>query len=416
MLPSAAAGPEQAPTVLTTRVDGTITPVVAEQLADAVRTAEREHHAALLVELDTPGGLLESTRDIVGDFLNAKVPVIVYVAPSGARAGSAGAYITLAAHVAAMAPGTNIGAATPVGGQGEDLDQKIVNDSAAWAISIAERRGRDTEFAENMVRKGTSVPASQAAETGAIDLVASSRAALLAQANGETAALGDGREATLRTAGARPVDYQPNFFRGLLQVLANPELAYLFMSIGTLAIIYELASPGMGFAGITGAILLILGFFSLSVLPFNVAGILLLVLAAALFLAEVFTPGVGVFAAGGAVSLLLAGMFLFEGRLGVNPAVLWPVAILVGLGTLIAGRLAWRARRATPVTGQDALIGHEAVVQRVDDGGGQVQLEGAWWTVRARGVPLEKGQAVRVVDQEDLDLIVEPLESGKDER
>lgn len=410
LLPADSAGASTGQnTVLTTRVDGGITPVVAEQLANGVRTAESEGHAAFLVELDTPGGLLESTRDIVQSFLTAEVPVIVYVTPSGARAGSAGAYITLAANVAAMAPGSNIGAATPVGGQGEDLDEKIVNDAAAWAIAIAERRDRDTEFAENMVRKGTSISASEAADIGAVDLVAPSRDELLAAADGRQVQLGGGEQETLRTADARVVEHELSLFRQFLGILANPQLAYLFISIGTLALIYEFASPGMGFGGVTGAILLVLGFFSVSVLPVNVAGLILLGLAAVLFLAEVLTPGVGVFAAGGTACLLFGGLFLFEGDVGVNPAVLWPTAIIVGAGTILAGRLAWRARRAPSAVGHDVLIGREAVVRHVEGDTGQVLLEGAWWTVRRRSGPLEEGQRVEVVAREDLDLIVDPL-------
>lgn len=411
--PAGASG--QAPTVLSTTVDGQISPVVAEQLTAGVRTAESAGHDAFLVRMDTPGGLLTATRDIVQAFLNAEVPVIVYVTPSGARAGSAGAYITLAGHVAAMAPGTNIGAATPVSGQGEDLDQKVVNDSAAWAVSIAERRGRDTGFAESMVREGTSVPASEAAEIGAVDLVVPSLDALLAEVDGRQVQLDGGTAMTLRTEGARVVGHELNPFRQFLGFLANPNLAYLFLSIGTLAVIYEVASPGVGFAGITGAILLILAFFSLAVLPVNVAGIILLGLAGALFVAEVLTPGVGVFAAGGTVCLLLGGIFLFEGQLRVDPAVLWPTAGIVGVATIIAGRLAWRARRGPSAVGHDVLIGHEAVVEDVDGDTGRTLLEGAWWTVRTRGEPLEEGQPVRVVAREDLELVVEPVESRKDQ-
>jgi membrane-bound serine protease (ClpP class) len=212
------------------------------------------------------------------------------------------------------------------------------------------------------------------------------------------------------------VEHDLGFFGELRQLLASPELAFLFLSIGTLAVIYELASPGMGFAGITGVILLVLGFVGLSVLPFNAAGLLLLVLAAALFIGEVLTPGVGVFAAGGTVSLLLSGIFLFRGELGVDPAVLWPTALVVGGGSLLAGRLAWRARRAPATTGQEALIGREAVALRIEGGTGQVLLDGAWWTVRGRDAPVTEGQHIRVVGQDGLDLIVERVEPREGRR
>ena len=200
-------------------------------------------------------------------------------------------------------------------------------------------------------------------------------------------------------------------FRRIQQTLADPNLAFLFLSVGTLAVIYELASPGAGFGGIIGSILLILGFFALSVLPVHVAGIALLVLAAALFVAELFVPGVGVFAAGGVLALVLAGVFMFQESVGVSPAVLLPPAVIVGGGPLLAGGLAWRARRSRPVSGRELLIGHETVIRHtVDDTVGQVLMEGGWWTARSRGEPLREGETVRVVALEGLTLIVEPVQ------
>ncbi|OKJ92527.1 protease/transporter [Streptomyces sp. CB03234] len=407
-----AAQAQATPTVLVTRVDGTITPVVADHLTEGLRTAERERHEAYVIEMDTPGGLLQSTREIVQDFLASEVPVVVHVAPPGARAASAGAYITMAAHIAAMAPGTHIGAGTPVTGQGEEASDKVVSDAAAFAVSIAEQRGRSARFAEDMVRKGTAVSDQEAVRTDVVDVVAPSRDTLLTELDGRRVVVGPAdaeREVVMRTAGAQVAQHDLGFFGELRQMLASPELAFLFLSIGTLAVIYELASPGMGLGGVTGAILLVLGFVALSVLPFNAGGLLLLGLAAALFVAEVITPGVGIFAAGGTVSLVFAGVLLFRGELGVDPAVLWPTAVVVGGGALLAGRLAWRARRAPATTGHEGLLGREAVVRRADarTGTGQVLLEGAWWTVRGRDAPIAAGKRVRVVDLEGLDLIVE---------
>ncbi|WP_078843274.1 nodulation protein NfeD [Streptomyces albus] len=410
-LPAAAAAPAGEPTVLATRVDGTITPVVEGHLDEGLRRAEREDHAALLVELDTPGGLLESTRGIVRGFLTAEVPVIVHVSPSGARAASAGAYLTMAAHIAAMAPGTHIGAGTPVGGQGEKASEKVVGDSAAFAVSIAEQRGRDTGFAEDMVREGTSVSDRTALRDNVVDLVEPSRRAVLDAADGRRVRVGPeggGRGVVLRTAGARVVEYDLGFFGELRQTLARPELAYLFLSIGTLAVIYELASPGMGFGGVIGAVALLLGFTALSVLPFHLAGLFLILLAAALFTGEVFTPGIGVFAASGTVALVFAGIFLFRGETEIGPAVLWPTALVVGAGSLVAGRLAWRARRGPPAIGEEALLGREVVVRRAEGDRGQVLLDGAWWDIRGREAPPAEGQLVRVVDRRGLVLVVEP--------
>ena len=406
----AAPGISESPTVLTARVDGPITPVIADYLTDGVQEAERGGHQALLVELDTPGGLDTSMRQIIQSFLGANVPVVVYVAPAGARAASAGALITFSAHVAAMTPSTTIGAATPVDLQGGEITDKVINDAAAFAESVAAQRDRNTGFAVDTVRQGRAVPAVEAHRIGAIDLLAGDRAALLAALDGRDVKLNPATTVTLRTAGATVVDHDLGWTRQLLGVLADPNLAFLFLSLGTLALLYELASPGMGFGGITGAILLIFGFFALSVLPVNAAGLALLALAAALFAAELFAPGIGVAAAGGAVALLLAGLFMFQGPVGVSPAVLWPTAALVGGGSLLAGRLARRAHRARPTTGAEALIGHQAVVSSTSgETTGRVRLEGAWWTARTRGEPLHDGQEVRVVALEDLTLIVEPI-------
>ena len=403
---------QSSPTVLAARVDGAITPVIADYLADGVRQAERDGHEAFLVEIDTPGGLDTSMRKIVRTFFEADLPVVVYVAPSGARAASAGALITFSAHVAAMAPGTTIGAATPVDLQGGEISDKIINDAAAFAESVAAQRGRDTDFAIDTVREGRAATADEAHEVGAVDVIAPDRAALLAALDGRTVMLDAATTVTLRALDAAVVDYDFGRLRQLLQLIADPNLAFLFLSVGTLAVIYELASPGAGFGGIVGSILLILGFFALSVLPVNVAGIALLVLAAALFVAELFTPGVGVFAAGGVVALVLAGFFMFQESVGVSPAVLWPTAAIVGGGALLAGRLAWRARRAPSVSGRELLIGHETVIRRtVDDTGGQVLVEGGWWTARSRGELLREGETVRVVALEGLTLIVEPVQT-----
>jgi membrane-bound serine protease (ClpP class) len=404
---TAAAG--QAPAVLVTRVAGPITPVVADQLVDGVHATERDGHAAFLVELDTPGGLDTSMREITQAFLNARVPVVVYVTPSGARAASAGAIITFSAHVAAMAPGTTIGAATPVDLQGGEISDKVINDAAAFAEAVAAERGRSTEFAVDTVRKGRAIIADQAVRLEAVDLVAADRATLLKALDGRRVEVAPGTPVTLRTAGADTIEHELSWTRSLLGWLADPNLAFLFLSIGTLAVIYELASPGMGLGGVIGVVLLVLGFVSLSVLPVNLAGLLLLGMAAALFIAELFAPGIGVFAGGGTIALLLAGVLLFDGPVAVSMPVLWPLAVVVGGGTMLAGQLAWRARRAPSVTGADGLIGRCARVQDLDRAGdtGSVRLDGAWWRARRRDGLLAPGQTVRVVDLDGLQLIVE---------
>lgn len=401
---------EQPPSVLVSRIDGPITPVVADHLADGVHTAERERHAAFVVELDTPGGLDAAMRDIIQAFLGAHVPVAVHVTPAGARAASAGALITMAAHVAAMAPGTTIGAATPVDLQGGEISDKVVNDAAAFAEAVAAQRGRSRQFAVQAVREGRSVTAAQAQQLDVVDLLAPDRDGLLRALDGRQARLASDRTVTLHTAGAETVEYGMGPLRSLLQRLADPNLAFLFLSIGTLALIYELASPGMGLGGVLGTIMLVLGFVALSVLPVNLAGLLLLVLAAALFVGEVLTPGVGVFAGGGTIALAAAGLLLFEGSVAVSPAVLWPTALVIGAAAVLAGRLAWRARRAPSVSGVETLVGRQALVRRVlDEHTGQLMLDGSWWTVRSYQAVLEKDQPVVVMAVDGVVLGVEPI-------
>jgi len=393
--------------VVVVEVDGVITPVIADHVRDALDLAEREGHQALLVELDTPGGLDTSMRDIIQSFMNSRVPVIVYVSPQGARAASAGAMITFASHVAAMAPSTSIGAATPIDLEGGDLADKVINDAASYAESIAEQRGRNEEFAIGAVRQGRSVAANEALELGVVDLLAPDRAQLLEVLDGRAIELGPGRTVTLMTAGAELVEVELGFARSVLQWLSDPNLAFLFISIGTLAILYELANPGFGGGAIVGVILLVLAFTALSVFPVNAAGVILLVLAAGLFVAELFVPGIGVFAAGGTVALVLAGLFLFRGPIGVDPVVLLPVAVVAGGGAVAIGRVAWRSRRIAGSTGVEAIVGGRGTVRSVAGNEALVLLQGSWWTARAAHGTLHPGQLVRVVEMDGLKLVVD---------
>jgi membrane-bound serine protease (ClpP class) len=404
------------PRVLRATVEGPITPVIDDHLAGAVTRADDEGFDALVVEIDTPGGLDSSMREIIQGFLAADVPVVAYVSPQGARAGSAGALIALSANVAAMAPGTAIGASTPVSLDGAEVSDKVVNDAAAFAEAIAERRDRNVEVAVDMVRDGRSLPVDEAVELGVVDLEASSLTELLDEIDGLEVEVGaERRPVTLRTAGAAVDDHDMGLFRRIQQALADPNLAFLFLSIGTLAIIYELASPGVGAGGVVGATLLLLALFSLSVLHVNTAGLLLLLLAAVMFVVELFAPGIGVAAAGGTGALLLAGVFLFPDTpgLSLSMAVVVPVAAVVGGAVVVAGRLVVRARRS-PVnaSGPGVLIGRAVTVSRRGDNPAQAFVAGAWWTVRAGDhTSPGDGDTVRVVGLDGLDLIVEPADA-----
>jgi membrane-bound serine protease (ClpP class) len=395
--------------VLITGVDDPITPVIADHLGDALDRAAGGGHLALVIELDTPGGLSESMRDIVQDLLGADVPVVVHVTPAGARAASAGALIAWSAHVVAMAPGTTIGAATPVDLEGGEVGDKIVEDAAAYARAVAEERGRNVDLAASAVTEGRAYSASEAVENGLADLQAADRAELLSSLDGTTVTLANGQRATIRTAGATVEEYDMTFLRSVLQVLADPNLAFLFLSIGSLGLIYELASPGIGAGGGIGVLLILLGLVSLSVLPVEAAGLLFFVLAVALFVAELFAPGIGIAAALGALAMVLAAVFTFrEDAPGVSLslAAVVPTAAVVGLAVIGAGRLALRARSGTPATGASTLVGQTLVVEHVSGASAQGRLDGSWWTLRSEE-SLEMGDLVQITGVDGVELIVE---------
>lgn len=410
--PATALAQDESTSVLRIRLDGPITPVSADHVSDAIDRARRDGHEAVLVQIDTPGGLDTAMREIVREFLNASVPVIAWVAPPGARAASAGAVIVLASHVAVMAPGTNIGAATPVSIEGGDLGDKVVNDATAYVAAIAKRTGRDVGFARDIVRKGRSEPADAALEIGAVDIVEADLGRLLERIDGREVRV-DGDDVRLRTNGASVVTKELGWVGRARQALADPNLAVLFMSLGTLAIIYELANPGIGLGGIAGVILLVLALFALSVLPVNGAGIVLFILAVGLFIAELFVPGVGVLAAGGTVALVLSGLFLVRGDQRVSLTVLLPIALVMFGAVVLATRLVWRTRGTPTATGSEGLLGKTAVVRVSEGRTGRVRLEGAWWSVRS-SEDLAEGATILVTDLDGMELIVEPVPDTKE--
>jgi membrane-bound serine protease (ClpP class) len=397
--------------VLVTELATPITPVIADHIEDGLTQAAEGGYAAYVIEMNTPGGLVEAMRDIVADILDSPVPVIVYVAPDGARAASAGAVIAQAAHVALMDRGTTIGAATPVGLEGDEVSDKIVNDMAAQAEALAKLRGRDVDFASDMVREGRAVEVGEAVEVGAVDGEAPSLPAALEEADGRRVTVADERVTTVRTAGAAIERHEMGSFRKVLQFLADPNIAFLLLTIGTLGLIYELATPGVGVAGATGLTALLLALFSLSVLPVNAVGLLLLGVAAALFVAEVLVPGVAGFGFGGAAVLVLSSVFLFDDASGVSVD-LWaavPLAAVMFVAAVAAGRVAFRTRHApSTTTGADLLIGRMVEVREADGRTGRTHVIGSWWSLRSVGPPLRSGTEVRVVGVDGLVLLVDP--------
>lgn len=381
-----------------TTVDAEITPVVADHLADGIGRAERDGYDAYVIRLDTPGGLDSSMRKIVQRILASKVRVIVYVSPQGARAASAGAVIALASHVVAMAPGTTIGASTPIDLEGGDLERKVVNDAAAYTESLARLRGRDIGFARDMVLEGRSLSADEAVRIHAVDFLAGNLDDVLQQVDG--------------LAGAAVDDHDMGLLRRIQRRLADPNLTFLFLSLGTLALMFELAAPGISGPGITGIVLVLLALFGLAVLPVDIVGLLLLLAAAVLFVVELLAPGVGVAAVGGTVALALGGVFLFDDGSGldVSVAVIVPLVAVVGGGVMLAGRVAVRSRHApSRLTGPGLIVGREVIVRRANGTEGQAFVEGAWWRVRSDEAPLREDETVRVFDVDGLDLLVEPV-------
>jgi membrane-bound serine protease (ClpP class) len=398
----------------------------AGHLMAAVAVAEQRGCAALLVVIDTPGGTLDATRAIVQSFLAAPVPVVTYVAPAGARAGSAGMFITLAGHVAAMAPGSNIGAAHPVmlGGQdakqggGEHMARKVENDTAAFARAIAEKRKRNVAWAEAAVRDSVSMTAEEAAEQRVIDVVAPDRRALLRELDGREVAL-DGTTVVLATHDAELIRHQMTIQQRLLAVLGNPNLVYALMMIGMLGILIEFYNPGGFVAGAVGGLSLLLAAIGLNALPVTWGGIALIVIALALFAAELWVTSYGLLSVGGLGALLLGSALLLDrsdpnffadASVQLSWGVVLPLAfVLAGATGLIATRAA-RARRAAPVTGREALIGAPGVaVGPIDERGGDVLVLGERWAA-VSDAPIDPGKPVRVVARRGLTLAVTSIE------
>lgn len=398
---------------------GIINPVSARYVVRAIEAADDDGAAAVVIVLDTPGGLLDSTRDMIGAILNADVPVAVYVSPPGARAASAGTFITLAAHVAAMAPNTTIGAATPVSGEGtelpEDLRNKVINDAAAYIRTIAKERDRNAEWAEEAVREAVSVDAEEALELDVIDLIATDTSALIQEMDGRTVTLSGGAQATLETAGAPLVEVSMSPFEEVLLVLSDPNIALILLSLGTLGIYFELSNPGGFLPGVVGAIFLILALFSLGTLPINYAGLALLVLGLALLGAEIWVASGGILGIGGAVAFLLGGLLLIDDTqapfLEVSRPLIWGITIGLTAFVLFALRAVMRTRRRPAYIGGDDLVGRTAVVR----GPNLVFLEGELWRARhadsGDASVLEAGSRVRVTGRRGLDLVVAPEES-----
>ncbi|HMK56655.1 MAG TPA: nodulation protein NfeD [Dissulfurispiraceae bacterium] len=367
-------------------VSGVINPVAAEFIHRSVERASSEKAGALLIELDTPGGLDTSMRTIVKDIMSSHVPIIVYVAPSGARAASAGVFITLSAHVAAMAPGTNIGAAHPVS-VGEKMDkvmsEKATNDATAYIKSIAEQRGRNVEWAENAVRKSVSITEVEALKMHVIDLVANDADALLKEIDGRNVKIA-GADVKLKTAGVKLVKEQMGLRLRILNLITDPSFAYILMLLGFYGLFFELTNPGSLAPGIIGSISLVLAFYAFQTLPVNYAGLLLIIIGIILFLLEVKIASYGLLTVGGVVSITLGSLMLFDSPLPflrVSLAIILPASIITALFFVFTFGLAYKAHKRKHATGGEALVGMEGLSKsEVGPGGGMVQVHGEIWS------------------------------------
>ncbi|MDO5759130.1 MAG: nodulation protein NfeD [Rhodobacterales bacterium] len=414
-------------TALVLDVRGPVAPATTEYLRQEFESAEGA--AVIVLRIDTPGGLVTSMRDIVQMFLASPVPVLTYVSPGGARAASAGTYMLYGSHLAAMAPGTNLGAATPVQmggapqplGNDQDEDQsedrtapadamtsKSVNDAVAYIRALADLQERNADWAEDAVRKAASLPANEALKLRVIEIVAPDLETLLAEADGRTVNLG-GRQVVLKTADLEIVEVPPNWRAQLLGILANPTLAYMLMLVGIYGLIFEVINPGALFPGVIGGISLILALFALNTLPLNVAGIGLVLLGITLMTAEAFAPSFGVLGIGGIVAFGLGSFFMFDDVPGfhLSPGVIVAATAASAVLLIVVLATALRGHRQRVVSGDAAMIGAEATVLSWSGEEGTVHVHGERWHARSR-TPPAIGTRVRVTGRKDLTLDVKP--------
>jgi membrane-bound serine protease (ClpP class) len=426
---------QAAPQVFVSEVSGAIGVATVRQLSRAIDQAKDEGAVALILRLDTPGGLVTATRELIKLIIASPVPIVVYVAPSGAQAASAGTFLVYAAHLAAMAPGTNLGAATPIeigglpgapqprrepgkdekgasGAQPETAAQrKAINDVVAFLRSLAQMRGRNLEFAEKAVREAATLTAEEASNQGVVDFMAASLEELLAKMDGRKVELANG-EKILNSKNAKITTIEPDLRTRLLAVISNPNVAFLLLMIGFYGLIMEFWHPGTFIPGVVGGICLILALVALSALPVNYGALGLLVLGLALMLAEAFTPGIGILGIGGAVAFAFGAYFLFEGAgSDIDIAVSLPLILGATLTTAAlifgVGAAAMQAYRRPATAGAEHMIGAKAKVIDWEGETGHVRIEGEVWTARSSHAP-PAGSIVRVVGREGLTLIVEP--------
>ncbi|MFZ2398884.1 MAG: nodulation protein NfeD [Smithella sp.] len=408
---------EKKPVFNVITIDGVITSPTAKYISKSIEDAKKDNAEGLIILLDTPGGMDTAMRDIAKSILNAPLPVIVFVSPPGARAASAGVIITEAAHIAAMAPGTNIGAAHPVAiglGGGKDMDKtmsaKVENDAAAYARSIAKSRGRSEEWAEKAVRKSESITAEEALKLNVIDFVAPDIEKLLVAIDQKEVNLAKGKK-KISTKNAVINNKKMGTRQGILAAISDPNISYILLLVGLAGLYFELSTPGAILPGVIGGISLLLAFFGLSTLPVNYTGILLIIFGVILFIAEIKVMSHGMLTVGGIISLIMGSLLLFdttEPALRLSFQVLVPAVLVASGFFIVVIVLAIKAQLRKHFSGSEAMVGAEAEVMKDIDEEGEVFLMGEYWKATSKE-PVKKGSKVRVIKVEGLRLIVEEI-------
>ena len=399
--------------VVVITVDGSINPSSAQYINSGIKHARDNNAECLVITLNTPGGLLKSTRVIVSDILDSEIPVVVFVFPGGSQAASAGVFITLAGHIAAMAPGTNIGAAHPVALQGEQdsiMNEKATNDAAAFIRTISEKRARNTQWAEDAVRKSVSITETEAMKEGVIDTIAVTIRDLLEKIDGKEINTSAGIK-VLNTRDAEIVELKLNFQQKILGLLSDPNIAYILLMIGIYGIFFELYNPGAIFPGVVGAISLILAFYSLHTLPVNYAGLALIILAIILFIVEIKVVSYGLLTIGGVISLILGSIMLIDAKSTLEVIrISWQVILVIVIFTaaffIFAISFGIKAQRRKPTTGVEGIIGEIGEALSDLEPGGQIRVHGELWNAESPEGPVSKGGKVIVTGISNLKLIV----------
>lgn len=414
LLPQGLSAGASAPRVFYAKAEGIVNPVMAKYLTGLMADAQKEKIEALVIQLDTPGGLDLSMRDIIKEILSSGVPVVVYVAPAGSRAASAGVFITYAASVAAMAPGTNIGSAHPVAMGGEKLDEtmmkKVENDAVAYIKGIALKRKRNADWAEAAVRKSVNITAEEALKLNVIDLIAKSKDELIERLDGRTVELPSGPRA-IRTKGAEVKDIEMNLRFRVLNAISNPNVAYILMMIGLAGLYFELSNPGVVLPGVVGAVSLVLAFYAFQTLSINYAGLLLIGLAVIFFMLEIKIVSYGLLTVAGAVALFLGSLMLFDSPLPFMRVSLWVMLPVVLLMTAAIASMIYYAAgmyKKKPISGMEGIVGVEGVVaEDMESPGeeGKVFIDGEYWNAVSEE-PVRKGERIKVKGIKGLVLTI----------